>query len=93
MGRCSPRSARLGSDPDDTFDGAVDPLGHPTILGFEQIRHDLQHPLHQRPGTQTDAGEAAHETRLPDGELVWDELVAELDDIVKRGGSIEFPYD
>ena len=61
--------------------GLVGQLGRAQLVGPEQVGHDPQHPLHQRPALHPHPGELAHERRAADhvGEQAGDlEVLAVL---------------
>src|SRR3954468_18247443 len=59
--------AMLRYEPDDSRDRAVRGFGRTEVFGPHEVRHDPQHPLHERVAAHADAGELAHDRGVPDG--------------------------
>ena len=57
---------RRGRERDDALGERVRGFRGSALVGPEQVRHDAQHPLHERPGPHPDPGQLAHHRRVAD---------------------------
>ena len=58
------RPSGFGDDACHLGDGAVHDLGHAQLVVAQQVRHDAQHPVHERVRAHAHAGELAHQGRV-----------------------------